>query len=213
MALVVGLTGGVASGKSTVERAFRDLGVAVIDADQVAREVVQPGEPALEAIAAHFGTDILQADGSLDRRALRTQVFADEAARRALEAITHPAIRDRLQQWREGLSAPYGVLSAAILVEAGLNALCDRVLVVDTARETQRQRLIARDGLDDVLAEQMLAAQADRETRLQAADDVIVNDDGVEALAASVATCHDFYLRLARGEAGAESRLHLPSAV
>jgi len=213
MALVIGLTGGVASGKSTVERAFRDLDVPVIDADQVAREVVQPGEPTLEAIVARFGVSILQSDGTLDRRALRALVFADEDARRALEAITHPAIRERLQQWRDGLSAPYGVLSAAILVEAGLNALCDRVLVVDASRATQRQRLMARDGIDAALAERMLAAQADRQTRLDAADDVIVNEEGMEALPDWVASCHAFYLRLARGDAQPDSCLHLPAAV
>lgn len=213
MALIVGLTGGVASGKSTVERAFQDLGVPVIDADQVAREVVKPGEPALEQIAAHFGADVLLPDGCLDRRALRSRVFADEEARRTLERITHPAIRERLQRWREALSAPYGVLSAAILVEAGLNTLCDRVLVVDTSRETQRRRLMARDGVDEALAEQMLAAQATREQRLRAADDVIVNDDGIEAIAEWVASCDAFYLQLARGTAQAQTRLRLPASV
>ncbi|MHA7833626.1 MAG: dephospho-CoA kinase, partial [Algiphilus sp.] len=117
MALVIGLTGGVASGKSTVEAAFEALGVPVIDADQVARAVVAPGEPALAAIAAHFGQAVLQPDGTLNRRALREQVFADAQARKALEGITHPAIRARLQQWRDALTAPYGVLSAAILIE------------------------------------------------------------------------------------------------
>lgn len=213
MALIVGLTGGVASGKSTVERAFQELGVPVIDADQVAREVVKPGQPALERIAARFGADILLPDGSLDRRALRALVFADEDARRALEGITHPAIRERLRQWREALTAPYGVLSAAILVEAGLNSLCDRVLVVDASRDTQLRRLMARDGVDAALAEQMLAAQATREQRLEAADDVIVNENGIGTISEWVASCHAFYLQLAHGEAQAQTQLRLPASV
>ncbi|MEQ9010103.1 dephospho-CoA kinase [Algiphilus sp.] len=213
MALVIGLTGGVASGKSTVEAAFRALDVPVIDADQVARAVVEPGEPALAAIVDHFGEAVLQADGTLNRRALRERVFTDDEARKALEGITHPAIRLRLQQWREGLTAVYGVLSAAILVEAGLDRLCDRVLVVDASVETQRRRLMARDAVDEALAEQMLAAQATREQRLAAADDVILNEDSVDDLSVLVRHCHQFYLRLARGEANAHDRLRLPATV
>lgn len=210
MSLIVGLTGGVASGKSTVERAFAALGVPVIDADQVARAVVAPGEPALAAIAERFGEAILDEEGGLDRAALRAIVFNDEGARRDLEAITHPAIRQRLQAWREALTAPYGVLSAALMVEGGLSQLCDRVLVVDAEETQQRERLMARDGVDAAMAERMLAAQADRQTRLSAADDVLSNSGGVAALEACVGRLHDFYTRLAAGEADSAERWRLP---
>lgn len=210
MSLVVGLTGGVASGKSTVERAFADLGVPVIDADQVAREVVAPGEPALAAIAERFGEAVLDAEGGLDRSGLRAIVFNDEGARRDLEAITHPAIRERLLAWREALTAPYGVLSAALMVEGGLARLCDRVLVVDAEEAQQRERVMARDDVDADMAERMLAAQADRQTRLSAADDVLCNSSDVPALEAGVERLHDFYSRLAAGEADASERIRLP---
>lgn len=209
-ALVVGLTGGVASGKSTVESAFRALGVPVIDADQVARDVVASGKPALRAIAERFGSDILQADGSLDRRALREIVFADAGARRDLEAITHPHIRDVLREWKQALDGPYGVLSAAILVEAGLNGLCDRTLVVDAPETAQRERLTARDRVSAALAQQMLDAQLPRDKRLQWADDVIRNEGAVDALPAAVARLHAHYLALAAGQEAPSQRLILP---
>lgn len=210
MSLVIGLTGGVASGKSTVERAFAALGVPVIDADQVARAVVAPGEPALATIAERFGDEVLDEEGSLDRPALRAIVFNDERARRDLEAIMHPAIRERLQAWREALTAPYGVLSAALMVEGGLSQLCDRVLVVDAEETQQRERLMARDAVDAAMAERMLAAQADRQTRLSAADDVLSNSGDVEALEACVGRLNDFYTRLAAGEADPAERWRLP---
>ncbi|WP_043766305.1 dephospho-CoA kinase [Algiphilus aromaticivorans] len=210
MSLVVGLTGGVASGKSTVERAFAALGVPVIDADQVAREVVAPGEPALAAIAERFGEAVLDAEGCLDRSGLRAIVFNDEGARRDLEAITHPAIRERLLAWREALTAPYGVLSAALMVEGGLARLCDRVLVVDAEEAQQRDRVMARDAVDADMAERMLAAQVNRQTRLSAADDVLCNSSDVTALEAGVERLHDFYSRLAAGEADTSERIRLP---
>ena len=209
MTLVVGLGGGVASGKSTVERAFEARSVPVIDADRVARDVVMPGEPALDAIADAFGAGMIAPDGGLDRARMRALVFADDAARRQLEAITHPAIRSRLEDWREGLQAPYGVLSAAILVESGLSRLCDRLLVVDVPRETQHERLVARDGIDAALAERMLAAQADRETRLAAAHDVLSNHGDIAAIEDMVERFHDFYSRIATGALSPDERLHL----
>lgn len=210
MSLVVGLNGGVASGKSTVERAFSALGVPVIDADQVARAVVAPGEPALAAIVERFGESVLDATGALDRPALRVIVFSDEGARRDLEAITHPAIRERLLAWREALTAPYGVLSAALMVEAGLSRLCDRVLVVDAEEAQQRARLMARDGVDAEMAERMLAAQVDRQTRLALADDVLCNSADMRTLEDAVARLHDFYSRLAAGTAAPSERMRLP---
>lgn len=177
--LTVGLTGGVASGKSIAARAFAALGAPVCDADQVARAVVARGQPALARIAAEFGAQALKADGELDRPYLRRLVFGDPAARKRLEAITHPAIHDGLLGFREAQAAarsPYCVLDVAILVEAGFDRLVDRILVIDVPAEVQLARLVARDRIDETLAREMLAAQASRERRLARAHDVIVND-------------------------------------
>lgn len=194
----VGLTGGVASGKSTVARLFRDLGVPVRDADAVAREVVAPGQPALVTIGEQFGKEYLTADGELDRRAMRQRVFGDAEARARLEAITHPAIRDALANWRSGQRADYCIVEAAILFEAGFDALTDRTLLVDASIETQLSRLIDRDGIDRALAEQMLAAQMPREQRRARADDRIDNDGSTDALRASVDRLHAAYIDRAR---------------
>lgn len=210
MAMIVGLTGGVASGKSLVEKQFRALGVPVIDADQVARDVVAPGQPALADIRARFGAEMLTADGQLDRRRMRTLVFADPAARRQLEAITHPAIRDRLHQWREALTAPYGVLSAAILVESELANLADRILVVDAPESMQLTRLMQRDEVPETLARGMIAAQASRAERLARADDILRNDGEPAPVVQAVARLHEHYLALAAGAGAAEKGLRLP---
>jgi dephospho-CoA kinase len=194
--LTVGLTGGIASGKTLVADAFIALGVPVLDADQVARDVVAPGEPALAQIAEAFGAEALQADGTLDRRRMRERVFGNPAELRRLEAITHPAIRQRMRDWRDAQTAPYCMLSIAILVESGgMRALVDRVLVVDVPVETQMARLTVRDSVGPELARQMIAAQATREQRLAAADDVIVNDGGVEHTLAAVDALHRRYLQ------------------
>ncbi len=175
---VIGLTGGIASGKSALGRAFESLGVTVVDADVVAREVVAPG-PVLSRIAERFGQHVLQADGTLDRRALRELVFADEELRLALEAITHPAIRERLRAQCDAAPGPYAIAAIPLLTEAGGRRVypwLDRVLLVDAPVSLQRERLMARDGIDAALAERMIAAQASREQRLALADDVVVND-------------------------------------
>lgn len=195
--LIVGLTGGVASGKSYVGALFEALGVPLLDADQVAREVVEPGTPAFAAIARHFGPDYLLPDGSLDRRRLRARVFADREARRALEAITHPPIRSRIAEWIGRQRAPYAIVSAAILLESGLEAFVDRVLVIDAPPAVQVQRLIARDGIDPQLARQMLAAQMDRTLRLARADEVLDNADDGRELRPAVRALHRRYLALA----------------
>ena len=195
--LTVGLTGGIASGKTLVSDAFIALGVPVLDADQVARDVVAPGEPALALIAETFGAEALQADGTLDRRRMRERVFGNPAELRRLEAITHPAIRQRMRDWRDAQTAPYCILSVAILVESGgMRALVDRVLVVDVPVETQMARLTARDSVGPDLARQMIAAQATREQRLAAADDLIVNDGSVEHTLAAVEALHRRYRQL-----------------
>ena len=196
--LVIGLTGGIASGKSTVGDLFIELGVPLLDGDHVAREVVAPPSPTLAAIAAHFGPDYLLADGSLDRRRLRERVFAEPAARRELEAITHPLIRQRILAWREAQTAPYCILSVAILVESGMNRLVDRILVVDVPQATQLERLVTRDGIAEPLAQQMIAAQASRAERLARADDVVDNTREPQSLIAQVARLHRLYIQLSR---------------
>ncbi|MDR3416695.1 MAG: dephospho-CoA kinase [Nevskia sp.] len=195
--LTVGLTGGVASGKSTVEVLFAGLGVALLDGDQVAREVVAPPSPALAAIAGRFGPEYLQADGSLDRRRLRQIVFGDPAALRDLEAITHPLIRQRIVAWRDAQTAPYCMISVAILVEAGMDTLVDRILVVDVPEAVQLERLLRRDGITEPLARQMMTAQAGRGDRLARADDTIENSQPPPALPPQVQRLHRLYLQIA----------------
>lgn len=178
-AFIVGLTGGVASGKSEVTRRFEALGVHVADADLVARTVVEPGQPALVRIADRFGTGILLADGRLDRRQLRERIFADPRARTDLEAITHPAIRLGLERECRNAPGPYAIAAIPLLTEAGGRAAypwLSRILVVDAPAELQHARLMRRDGVDEALAARMIAAQASREARLVIADDVLLND-------------------------------------
>lgn len=193
----VALTGGVASGKSTVERLFASRGIEIIDADHVAREVVAAGTAGLADIVEIFGTDVLSADGSLDRRAMRERVFADERARRQLEAIIHPRVREVLRQRASEVHSAYGMLVIPLLVESGDYAWVNRVLVVDVPREVQRERLLKRDGISRELAEAMLNAQASREQRLAVADDVIDNSADLESLDAAVERLHRRYLQLA----------------
>ncbi|HET8881161.1 MAG TPA: dephospho-CoA kinase [Solimonas sp.] len=211
--LTIGLTGGVASGKSLVQARFEALNVPVLDADQVARDVVMPGTPALAQIAQTFGDEFLLAGGELDRRRLRGHVFGDPDALRRLEAITHPQIRTAMRRWRDAQTAPYCMLSVAILVEARMHDLVDRVLLVDAPVELQLARLTQRDGIDEALARRMLAAQSDRETRLGAAHDVLDNSADVATTEAAIGELHHFYLQLAaRGEPHAPG-LRLPHSV
>ena len=172
---VVGLTGGVASGKSLASEEFRRLGVEVLDADQVSRWVVEPGQPALKEIAEAFGPDTLLADGSLNRAHMRRLVFSDPEQRKRLEEITHPRIREQIDRWLTRCTGPYGVIENAILIESGMFKNVDRVLVVDVPAALQRSRLEQRDGIDAALIEKMLSAQLPRESRLAQADDIIDN--------------------------------------
>ncbi len=190
MSLCIGLTGGIASGKSTVARLFAALNVPIIDADQVARDVVEPGSAGLQAVSAHFGAGILLADGTLDRALMREKVFSDPQQRRALEAILHPLIRQELLRWREQLKAPYGILMAPIMREAGFDQLVDRIVVVDVSRQTQKARLMSRDEISEELAENMLQAQASREQRLAIADDLIDNSGSPAQLEQRVQELH-----------------------
>jgi dephospho-CoA kinase len=193
----VGLTGGIASGKSTVASLFAALGVPIIDTDVIAREVVAPGTSLLARIAEKLGPGVLAEDGSLNRSRVRDLVFSDPAARVALEALTHPAIRAEMERQADATAAAYSMLAIPLLVEKGSRSVVDRVLVVDCDEELQIRRLQARDGSTLDQARAILAAQATREARLAAADDVIRNDGDLHALRDQVATLHARYLELA----------------
>ena len=196
----IGLTGGIASGKSALEKAFAKQGVVVADADLLAREVVAPGEPALAAVVERFGRDVLQADGQLDRAALRVRVFGDPDQRRALEAILHPAIRARLEAICRAAPGPYAIATVPLLTEGGGRAAylwLHRILVVDTPAAVQKARLMQRDGIDATLADQMMAAQASRAERLALADDIVVNDGDLAHLQRAADQLHARYVALA----------------
>jgi dephospho-CoA kinase len=195
--LRIGLTGGIASGKSTVAGRFRELGIPVIDADEAARRVVAPGERGLEAVVRRFGKELLTPHGELDRTQLRARIFADEAERRDLEALLHPLIRADMARAVQEARGPYVVLAIPLLVEGARRDQVDRILVIDVDEETQRARLKARDGTSDAQARAILAAQATRAQRLAAADDVLTNSGSLEALRREVDRLHERYLTLA----------------
>jgi len=197
---VIGLTGGIAAGKSEVSHRFEALGITVADADLAARAVVAPGSKGLARIAAHFGTNILLADGQLDRAALRARIFDSAQERQALEAITHPAIRQLLRQTCEQAEGPYAIAAIPLLTEAGGRQQypwLDRILVVDVPVAVQHARLMQRDGIDTALADRMIAAQASREARLALADDVVLNDGHPDHLQAHVERLDRAYRELA----------------
>jgi len=198
--LVIGLTGGIGSGKSTVSDLFKCHGVPVIDMDQIARQVVAPGQAALHEIREHFGDGVFTARGELDRAALRERIFASAAQRRQLEAILHPRIREIAQQQLAPLRAPYALLVIPLLAESSQPFEVDRVLVVDVPESLQIERTMARDHLDAQQARQVLQAQAGRETRRQLADDIIRNAGTLEELQQQVDVLHESFLKLARGE-------------
>ena len=196
-ALRVGLTGGIASGKSLVANMFVKLGAELVDADQIAREVVAPGEPALLAIRDAFGAEVMNSRGELDRAALRKLVFADPDKRRTLDALLHPLIRARLLSRLDAVRRPYAIVAVPLLVETDFAGLVDRVAVVDCPESMQLERLMRRDGIPRTEAIAMIEAQADRATRLRAAHDVIDNSGDVEATRRQVAQLHHRYLELA----------------
>ena len=195
--LHVALTGGIASGKSTVAKFFAALGVPIIDTDQVARQVVEPGQPPLERLVERFGPAILTPDGHLDRPKLREIVFSDPKARADLEALTHPAIGSAVQAWSAAAGGPYQILIIPLLVEKGLTSQVDRVLVVDCGEELQIRRLQARDGSTVEQARAILNAQTSRTARLKAAHDVIQNEGDLSAVRDQVSRLHTRYLELA----------------
>jgi dephospho-CoA kinase len=198
--LRIGLTGGIASGKSTVARRFVELGVPVIDADAAARAVVAPGKPGLAAVSERFGARVLAENGELDRRALRDLIFEDPGLRRDLETILHPLIRADMEQSAESAVGPYVVLDIPLLVEGGSRDRVDRILVVDVDETMQLQRVMVRDGCTEQQARAILASQASRSARLAAADDVLLNTGTVTDLRQAVDHLHERYLRLAEAQ-------------
>jgi dephospho-CoA kinase len=198
--LRIGLTGGIASGKSTVAQRFAELGIPVVDADVAAREVVARGTPGLAGVVERFGPSILAENGDLDRRALRQLIFKDLGSREDLEAILHPLIREAMERSAEAAAGPYVVMVIPLLVESGSRGRVDRILVVDVDEAVQLGRVQARDGGSLDLARAILASQASRAARLAAADDVLLNDGTVTDLRQGVDGLHEKYRRLAAGE-------------
>lgn len=194
---VVGLTGGIGSGKSTVAAVFREQGIVTIDADDVARDVVEPGTPALAKIAAEFGSQILRSDGTLDRAALRHIVFASAEKRTWLEQLLHPLIRQQIEQRLQEAESPYAMLVSPLLLETDQKRLVNRILVVDVAAKTQLDRTMTRDANTREQVERIMAAQMSREARLAEADDIIDNEATPDDVARSVKRLHQRYLALA----------------
>jgi len=193
----VALTGGIASGKTTAAQVFAELGVPVIDTDVIARQVVEPGRPALTAVVDDFGPDILDADGRLDRRRMRERIFTDPSARLRLEAILHPAIRAELERQSREADGPYQVLVIPLLTEGRRRDHVDRVLLVDVPEELQIERLMMRDGVTHEQARASLNAQATRAERLAMADDVVRNTGRAADLREAIAALHEKYLQRA----------------
>lgn len=195
---VVGLTGGIGSGKTTVANLFHDLGVQSVDADLVAREVVMPGEPALASIVQHFGADILQHDGQLDRAALRARIFANKAEKQWLNQLLHPLIRQRMLQQLAACTSDYALLIAPLLLENNLQIYADRVLVVDVPEELQLSRTMQRDQVPAEQVQNILNSQISRPERLRLADDVVFNTVPVFALQSQIQQLHSRYQQFAK---------------
>jgi len=194
--LRIGLTGGIGSGKSSVAALFADLGVPIIDMDVLAREVVMPGQPALQEIKKIFGVQICNDDGELNRRELRDIIFADPDKRKQLEDIVHPRIRERAKNLIDELGTPYCIIVIPLLFETGRQDTIDRILVVDTSIENQLQRTMQRDNISEDYVQNIIATQVDRQTRLDQADDVINNTGDIIRLKDQVNRLHQRYLEL-----------------
>ena len=197
---ILGLTGGIGSGKSAAAEHFAALGIHVVDADHAARWVVEPGRPALAKIAEHFGDAVLQADGQLNRSALRSLIFSDPELRRWLEALLHPLIREEIAHNLSQAQSPYAILVSPLLIESGQYATTQRVLVIDAPQALQIERTLLRDNTSEQQVQAILKAQASREERLSHADDVLVNDRDLKALKTEVERLHHFYLTLRGGQ-------------
>lgn len=195
--LRIGMTGGIGSGKSTAAALFESLGVPVLDADHLTRELTGPGQPALEAIRQAFGAVVIDADGHLSRRALRERVFNDDSERRRLEAILHPLIYAELDQRTATLKSAYTIWVVPLLLETGASDKVDRVLVIDCPEDLQLQRASQRDGQDRDAIRRIMAQQASRQQRLEQADDILVNDADSASLEQQIRHLHQRYLTLA----------------
>lgn len=197
---ILGLTGGIGSGKSAAAQHFIDLGVHLVDADNAARWVVEPGRPALARIVEHFGESVLQTDGSLNRSALRGLIFQDAEQRRWLEALLHPLIGEEIASYLARAQSPYAILVSPLLIESGQSRMTQRILVIDVPEALQIQRTMQRDGSSAEQVQAILKAQVDREERLRHADDVLVNDRDQAWLKQEVERLHHFYLTLRGGQ-------------
>lgn len=196
--LVIGVTGGIGSGKTAATDRFQEHGITVVDADLASRVIVEPGRPALKAIADHFGPHLIAADGSLDRRALREIVFADPAQRKWLEQLTHPLIGQEIVSQIQASTSPYTILASPLLLESSQHQMASRVLVIDVPVELQIARTVTRDETTEAGVKAIIAAQMSRQARLSKADDVICNDQDLNHLHNEVDTLHQTYLQLAR---------------
>lgn len=196
--MLIGLTGGIGSGKTAAANLFAQRGICCVDVDQAARQVVEPGQPALAAIADHFGAQVLHPDGSLNRQALRQLIFADPAKRQWLEQLTHPLIRQLVNQQLEAATSAYSILVSPLLIESGQHQRAHRVLVIDVPTEVQITRTSARDQVSSEQIQAILQAQLSREQRLAHADDVIDNSAGLAELEQQVEQLHQKYLDLSQ---------------
>lgn len=196
--LVVGVTGGIGSGKTAATDRFQALGITVVDADLASRVVVEPGRPALKAIQEHFGKEVIADDGTLNRRALRDIVFANPEERKWLERLTHPLIAQEIVSQIQASQSPYTILASPLLLESGQSRMAQRVLVIDVPEDVQIARTATRDNTDAKSVKAIIAAQMKRADRLAKADDVIVNDRSLEALHQAVDSLHQQYLEMAK---------------
>lgn len=197
---VVGLTGGIGSGKTAVSDRFRALGINIVDADIASRIVVEPGKPALKAIQKHFGATVIQADGSLDRAIMREKVFKDKQERKWLEQLLHPRINEEIRKELATSASPYTLLVSPLLIETGQSRFTQRILVVDVPLEQQIERTMARDNNSEEQVRNIIKAQTSREERVASADDIIVNDQDIDQLDRSVSELHTKYLKLVNQE-------------
>ncbi|MCK5880749.1 MAG: dephospho-CoA kinase [Sinobacterium sp.] len=194
---IVGITGGIGSGKTAVSDRFEDIGICVVDADLCSRVVVQKGRPALQQIAEHFGHSVLTKAGELDRANLRSKIFNDVTQRKWLESLLHPLIREELMRQLHEASSAYVILASPLLIESQQHLMCDEVIVVDVPVSTQIQRTIARDNNDEEQVRNIIAAQATREERIKHATQIITNTQGLDFLNTEVARLHSIFLQQA----------------
>lgn len=195
--MIIGLTGGIGSGKSTVAQYFRDCGVLIVDTDEIARQLLEPDQPAFKAVIHHFGKEILKTDGSLDRPQLRTHIFESATDRHWLEALLHPLIKSEVLAYSKK-NHPYFIVEIPLLIEAHFEDVVDRILVVDCPLELQIERIQKRDGTSIDLIQKMIQSQIDRNTRIKKADDIIENTSDRDALKDKVLALHHYYTKLSK---------------